>query len=169
MSELVGAVTSATLGSALERSRSRADDERRRRRAAAKELLDLLDPIVDRLRVLEELRGIAYWRTHALPLFKHIERVEELTPSRWRHLRLSLREALGNGVDGAVALVEHQASDLTVEVEYNRRWSDHALEYIEMVARQVRRWEGKWTERSARAVALPSFNDWLITTGRWVP
>ena len=99
--------------------------------------------------------------------FDAVDDARDRLPSGWRHLKRSLRAALGEAV-GVVAFVDlRSSSDEDELATYNHRWNEYALEYTDLVLDSTRRWRDA-RAKTAPKMTLASFDEWLAKTGRYI-
>jgi len=90
------------------------------------------------------------------------------TPTSFRHLKQSIRFALGEAVGGmswADIRLPRGEEELS---EYDHRWNEYASEYVGIALDSVREWRDAPT-KFAPKVRLPAFDPWLAKSGRFVP
>lgn len=159
----VGAFISGRLG-LVQADRS---ETTRLRRETADDLVTTLSELRRLLRDADGSRDIDAWSKTVDITFDAVNDARHRLPSGWRHLKHSLRAALGEAV-GAVAFVDiRSAHDKDELATYSHRWTEYAMEYTDLVIDSTRRW------RDARAkvapkVTLLNYDDWLARTGRYV-
>ncbi|TQO19488.1 hypothetical protein FB472_1045 [Rhodoglobus vestalii] len=159
----LGAYFSARLGVAhAERS-----EVSRFRRESAEELVVAFTTLRDLLRDVQHIRDVEQWIAAVNAAYDAIEDARYRTPSSFRHLKQSLRFALGEAV-GGVSLADMRTSREHEELsEYNHRWNEYAIEYIEMVLGSIRQWRDA-PVKTAPKVWLLAFDPWLAKTERYV-
>jgi len=148
--------------------RRRQEDERTLRRAAGADLLAWVPRLRDQLVSLESRCDMDQWREVMTVAFASTHRVEELIPSRWRHLRRSLRDAVGNGA-GGIMWIDLTPSLADAELTFHPRWTMNAVEYLDYVQARVQTWQQAFSATRAKRIKLLSYNDWLLRTDRWSP
>ena len=148
--------------------RRRQDDERTLRRAAEEDLLSAVPRLRDQLVRLESHCEMDRWREVMTLAFASTHRVEELIPRRWRHMRGSLRDAVGNGA-GGIMWIDLTPSLADAELTFHPRWMMNAVEYLDYVQARVQTWQQAFSASRAKTINLLSYNDWLLRTDRWSP
>jgi len=159
----VGAYFSARLGVAhAERA-----EASRLRRDSAEELVGALLTLRGLLRDAQQNRDSEQWMVAVNATYDAIEDARYRTPAGFRHLKLSIRLALGEAV-GGVSLADMRTSQENEDLsEYNHRWNEYAIEYMEMALDSIRGWRDA-PVKTAPKVRLLAFYPWLATTERYV-
>lgn len=158
----VGAYFSARLGVA---HAERAENSRLRR-DSAEEIIAALTPLRDLLRDVQENRDVKQWMIAVNTAYDAIEDAQYRAPSTFRHLKQSIRVSLGEAV-GAVCWADSQPFREQVKIaEYNYRWNQYAIEYVELVMGSLREWRDA-SVKTAPRVRLLSFDRWLAATDRY--
>jgi hypothetical protein len=159
----IGAYFSARLGvTHAERA-----DSSRYRRESAEELLTALAALRSLLRDARHQRDFGKWAAAVSAVYDTVDDARYRFPQGFRHLKQSIRFALGEAV-GGVSWVDLPSSRGRDELsEYNSRWTEYAIDYIDMVMNSVREWrDGR--AKTAPKVSLLAFDPWLAKTGRHV-
>jgi hypothetical protein len=158
-----GAYVSARFGT-LQREQA---DSARLRRATAEELIESLLDVRRLLRSAATSRDVREWTAAVEACFDNIDNARHRLPKSFRHLKFSVRGAIGEAV-GAVAFADlTRSSDDYVELgEYDHKWSEFAIEYIEAATDSIRRWRDSKSS-VADKLSLRGYDDWLAATGRY--
>ena len=158
-----GAYVSARLGVA-HAERTEAD---RSRRDSAERLVTSLTTLRSLLRAVQDNRDVEPWIAAVNDVYDEIEDARFRLPQSFRHFQQSIRIALGEAV-GGVSLVDLRSSRGREELsDYNHRWNEYAIEYIEMTMGAVREWRDA-SAKAAPNVRLLGFDAWLAKTNRYV-
>lgn len=159
----VGAFISGRLG-LIQADRS---ETTRLRRETAEELVTTLSELRRLLRDVESSRDFKHWARTVDVAFDAVDDARHRLASGWRHLKRSLRAALGEAV-GMVAFADfHSARDQEELAPYTYRWTEYALEYTDLVLDSIRRWRDA-RAKTAPKMTLASFDEWLAKTGRYI-
>jgi hypothetical protein len=159
----IGAFVSGRLG-LIQADRA---ETTRLRLETAEELITSLSELRRLLRDAEGSRNLETWSRAVEFTFEAVDDARHRLPPGWRHLKHSLRAALGEAVGGVAYIDLHSASDQAELAAYNYRWTEYAMEYTDLVVDSVRRWRDV-RANGAPKVALASFDKWLAETGRYV-
>jgi hypothetical protein len=159
----VGAYVSARLGVVhAERAESN-----RFRRERAEEIIRALTKLRDLLRDVENDIRIEQWTLPIITAYDTIDDARYRLPEGFRHLKQSIRFALGEAVGGP-SLADLRPSNEHGELaDYNHRWNEYAIEYIEMATNSIREWRDS-SAKSASRTRLTSFDQWLASANRHV-
>lgn len=159
----VGAYFSARLG-VTHAERAEAS---RFRRESAEELVAALTTLRDLLRDVQHNRDVEDWVAAVNVAYDAIEDARYRMPPSFRHLKQSIRFALGEAV-GGVSWADMQSTREHEELsDYNHRWNEYAIEYIGMALDSIREWRDA-AVKTAPKVRLPAFDPWLAQTKRYV-
>jgi hypothetical protein len=145
--------------------RRRQQDQRTQRRDAAEDLLAWIPRLRDKLVFLESSCDMEQWREVMTVAFASTHRVDEIIPDRWRHLRRSLRDAIGNGA-GGIMWIDLTPSLANTPLTFHHRWTMNAIEYLDYVQSKVQAWQQAYSASTARRIDMLSYNDWLVRTER---
>ncbi|WP_341953783.1 hypothetical protein [Salinibacterium sp. TMP30] len=158
-----GAYFSARLGVAhAERA-----EASRFRRDSAEELVSAFMTLRDLLRGVQQNRDVEPWKAAVVVAYDAIEDARYRTPTSFRHLKQSLRSALGEAV-GGVSWADLRSPREQEELsEYNHRWNEYAIEYVGMALDAIREWRDA-PVKNAPKVRLLAFDRWLAKTERYV-
>lgn len=150
----------------------RRNDRWRRKRRDQEHLAEAARAIVARLRPLstvvaksrdfdmESEEIVDAWRACATVIAENQHRL----PIAWRHLRRSVRAALGELFGGPAWADVSYGGELDEVAEFDGHWWDHALRYYVYVADRLAQ-AGDRPESVAKAELL-DFDTWLAVTGR---
>lgn len=161
----VGAYLSARFGS---RQRERAEANELRRNTASF-LIERLADLKALLRSAEHSRDVSVWRATIEATYDAFDDARHRLPPRLRHVKRSLRYAIGEAT--ALSFVDHWRSgddDSDEMADYNYRWTTYAIDYVDVVTDSVRRWRDS-DARTADKVRVSDFDAWLRETERYVP
>lgn len=160
----LGAYFSARLG-VVHAERAEAS---RFRRESAEELIAALSTLRDHLRDVQHNRDVGSWVAAVNVAYDAIEDARYRMPPSFRHLKRSIRFALGEAVGGVVSWADMPSSrEGEGLADYNHRWNEYAIEYIDMALDSIREWRDA-SVKTAPKVRLPAFDPWLAKTGRYV-
>lgn len=159
----VGAYVSARLGVA---HAERAENSRFRRESA-EEIIGALARLRDLLREVQNDRSLEQWTVPVIAAYDRIDDAHYRLPQRFRHLKQSVRFALGEAVGGPSLADLRPSSEHDELADFNHRWNEYAIEYIEMAMDSIREWRDA-SAKSATSVRLPGFDLWLANTNRHV-
>jgi hypothetical protein len=168
MTDIIGSVLGSTIEGAFGNAERRTSDRRQRRRMVAEGYLEWMTPMLGELRHLRERRNPSFWIAAIPAAYESLDRGQSSTPFTWRHLKRSIRFALGEGV-GGLASLDHFDESANERIDYDPLWSMFAADYVELCTRRVQAWSDAWSERTARRVAIPDYDAWLRATDRWHP
>jgi hypothetical protein len=158
-----GAYVSARLG-LVHAERAEAN---RFRRETAEDLVGALTKLRDLLRDVQSNREIAQWAAAVIATYDAIDDARYRLPQSFRHLKQSLRFALGEAV-GGVSWADMPSSWETEELsDYDHRWNEYAIEYVEMATDSIREWRDASAQATSK-IFLPAFDPWLAKTQRYV-
>lgn len=160
----VGAFISGRMG-LIQADRS---ETTRLRRETAEELVTALSDLRRLLRDADGSRDVDIWSRTVDIAFDAISDAQHRLPSGWRHLKRSLRAAVGEAVGGVAFVDLHSAHDKDELATYDYRWTEYAMEYTDLVIDGTRRWRDA-RAKVARKMTLISYDDWLRRTGRYDP
>lgn len=145
--------------------RLKAEDERHLRREAAADLLSWIPELRARLYRLESGKcDRKACRRVMVEAYESVRRVRHRTPRGWRHLRLSLFDAIGNGA-GSLVWIDVSPSAANRALTYDHRWTGNAAEYLGHMQDAVQRWGDSYERRAADRVLLLSYSEWLERSG----
>jgi hypothetical protein len=114
---------------------------------------------------VQQNRDVEPWMAAVVVAYDAIDDARHRTPTSFRHLKQSRRSALGEAV-GGVSWVDLRSPRQQEELsEYNHRWNEYAIEYVEMALDAVRAWRDA-PVKSAPQVRLLAFDPWLAETER---
>lgn len=160
----VGAYFSARLG-VVHAERAEAS---RLRRESADDLVEAFTALRNLFRDVQHDRDAGNWLAAVNVAYDAIEDARYRLPPSFRHLKQSIRFALGAAV-GGVSLADMQSTREHEELaDYNYRWNEYAIEYIEMALDAIREWRDA-SVKTAPKVRLLAFDPWLAKSGRYVP
>ncbi|WP_156786346.1 hypothetical protein [Microterricola viridarii] len=159
----VGAYVSARLG-VVHAERA---DSNRLRRETAEEIIGALTKLRDLLRDVQNDRSPEQWTVPVITAYDTIDDARFRLPQGLRHLKQSVRFALGEAVGGPSLADLRPSSERDELADYNHRWNEYAIEYVEMAMDSVRQWRDA-PAKSASSVRLPGFDQWLAKTNRHV-
>lgn len=167
----LGPMLAASLGAYFSARLGVAHAERtetiRRRLESAEDLVESLTTLRDLLRDVQHNRDVEQWTGAVNAAYDVIEDARYRTPISFRHLKRSVRFALGEAV-GGVSLIDMRVSHGQEELaEYNHRWNEYAIEYVEMALDSIREWRDA-PVKAAQKVRLLAFDPWLAKTKRYV-
>lgn len=158
-----GAYVSARVGvTHAERAESN-----RFRREAAEEIIGALGKLRDLLRDVQIDRDIDQWTVPVNVAYDAIDDARHRLPQDLRHLKQSVRFALGEAVGGPSFADLRPSKEREELADYNHRWNEYAIEYIQMAMNSIREWRDA-SAKSASNVRLPGFDQWLAKTNRHV-
>jgi hypothetical protein len=159
----VGAYVSARLGVVhAERAESN-----RFRRETAEEIIGALTKLRDLLRDVQNDRRLEQWTVPVITAYDTIDDARYRLPQGFRHLKQGVRLALGEAVGGPALADLRPSSERDELADYNHRWNEYAIEYMEMAMDSIREWRDA-SAKSASSVRLPGFDLWLAKTNRHV-
>lgn len=162
MQPLVGSFMSAGFTAAARRS----DDARRRRRAAGDDLHGSLLALM-RLMIRRDVdQDLEIWVDAISSTYDALDEYEFTLPHQWRHLKRSVRYAVGEAT--SLGLVDLSTTEPAEMVDFNGTWLVFGGDYLHYVARNVGRWRELYSERRARSVEIMDLDAWLARTGRYI-
>jgi hypothetical protein len=150
----------------------RHNDHWRRKRRDQEHLADAAQQIVAKLRPLrtvvaksrdlkvESAEVIEAWRACATTIAENQHRL----PTSWRHLRRSIRAALGELFGGPSWADICYGGELEEVADFDGRWWDYALSYCEYVIDRLARVADR--PEVAGEAELLDFDTWLAATDR---
>jgi hypothetical protein len=159
----VGAYVSARLG-VVHAERA---EKNRFRRETAEEIIGALTKLRDLLRDVQNDRSPEQWTMPVITAYDTIDNARYRLPQGFRHLKQGVRFALGEAVGGPSLADLRPSSERDELADYNHRWNEYAIEYIEMAMHSIREWRDA-SAKSASSVRLPGFDQWLANTNRHV-
>ncbi|POH64402.1 hypothetical protein C3B61_13220 [Cryobacterium zongtaii] len=142
-------------------------ENNRFRRETAEEIVVSLTKLRDLLRDVQNDRNSEQWTVPVITAYDTIDDARHRLPQRFQHLRQSVRFALGEAVGGPSLADLGPSSEPAELADYNHRWNEYAIEYIEMAVDSIREWRDA-SAKSAPNVRLPGFDLWLAKTSRHV-
>jgi len=144
----------------------RSEDARRRRRAAA-------DHVYRSLLVLKGLmlrkdigKDLEVWVEAVRSSYDALDEHEYTLPHQWRHLKRSMRYAIGEAT--CLGLIDLSTVEPSEAVAFNGTWLEFGGDYLEYVTRSVGRWRELYSERKANSAEIMDFDAWLARTGRYI-
>lgn len=158
-----GAYVSARLG-VVHAERT---ERNRFRREAAEEIIGALTKLRDLLRDVQNDRNLEQWTVPVIAAYDTIDDARYRLPQGFRHLKQSFRFALGEAVGGPSFADLRPSNERDELADYNHRWNEHGIEYIEVAMDSIREWRDA-PAKSASNVSLPGFDLWLVKTDRHV-
>jgi hypothetical protein len=137
-------------------------DRVRRNRRDQEHLADAAREIVTKLRPLNTVvaKVVEAWRACATAIVENQHRL----PRSWRHLRRSIRAALGELFGGPSWADTSYGDELEDVADFNGRWWDYALTYCGYLADRLA--EVADRPEIASSAELLDFDTWLAATGR---
>lgn len=154
-----GAYVSARLG-VVHADRA---ENNRFRRETAEEIISSLSKLRDLLRDVQNDRDFEQWTVPMITAYDTIDDARYRLPQRFRHLKQSVRFAIGEAVGGPSLADLRPSSEPGELADYNHRWNEYAIEYIEMAMDSIREWRDA-SAKSASNVRLPGYDLWLANT-----
>ena len=139
----------------------------RRRREAADEVIETLSNLRRLMRNAENSTDFDQWASVVSSAYDAVDDARHRLPRGWRHLKRSLRAAIGEAV-GGVAMVDLRAPSQQLLGTFNHRWVEYALEYIDLTLDSTRRWRDAKPSMASK-INLLSYDDWLAKTERYIP
>lgn len=161
LAETAAAVTSSVVANLLDSLTGRSREDRKRRRLAAERLIAALYPLVDELRLFETRRRPKKWKKLIRHLYVTLDELEPALPSKWRHLKHSIRDCIGNAIGGNIIFVDLIVVQDDTELDPPSRWTMHAADYLDETCRAIRRWGFTRFTRGARRIRLPNYDSWV--------
>ena len=162
-----GAVASQVVQALLGALAQAARDHRQRRRRAAADVFRRLRRLRKLLLHAETERDRTTWIRAITKTFDTIDQHQELLPPATRHLKRSLRAALGEAV-GAVAAADLDTVTAPLAA-FDRQWAVYGGDYIEYLLTRLAPWHSAYSNRRAEKAAALTYDEWLQHTDRYHP
>jgi hypothetical protein len=160
---LAPATVTAGVGAVAWRAQERRRDDRERRRSAAAVMLPALLRLQRRLERRDTSEPLDKWVRTARDALTVLDEVS--LPRPWRHLKRSVRAAVGEAT--GLAFVDLSPTPAREVVSFDDAWLDFAGEYLRYVTAAMVRWRDASTSRAARRITLEDYDTWLRITGRY--
>ncbi|MFE7503911.1 hypothetical protein [Promicromonospora sp. NPDC057488] len=97
-----------------------------------------------------------------------LEEEESGMPKGWRHLQRSLGATLGESA--GLGFADRMSVEDCVELaDFGATWLAFGVDYLDLVVFQVGRWREESPSQRAGRARIPTFDEWLQRSGRYVP
>lgn len=164
---VVGAVAEVSAAHLLDWRRDEKTDARALRRHHGDAMLPPLVRLRRLLTRAEIERDPATWVEAVTSCVDVLEAAETVLPLELRRVKRSMRDAVGTATNmGLVDLLPGWEPELT---PFDRIWSQYAEEYLGLMIYRLQEWRNTWNNRRAGRIRLPTFNTWLLESGRHRP